>query len=94
MAYQVVFVKPSAGKKTPTLVFPFILEENASYAYFLTEIAVVANNDIFQPVIIVYSSFSNEWIYCAPKTCVKSCVVPYAFWAASLSSGEPSPIPP
>ena len=51
---QVVLVQSSTQEKAPLLVLPFVLEEEATYAHILLEVAVVAEDDILQAVEVVF----------------------------------------
>ena len=59
MVYQVVLVQSATQKETPLLVFPLILEEEASDAYILLESSVVAEDDILQSVVVIFSAKSQ-----------------------------------
>lgn len=54
--HQVVLVQSATQKETPLLVLPLVLEEETSDAHILLEVAVVAEDYILQPVVVVLST--------------------------------------
>ena len=57
--HKIVFVKSASDEKTPAFVFPFILEKQASDSGILPEVTVVAEDDVFQSVMIVFRTKSQ-----------------------------------
>ena len=54
--HQVVLVQSATQKETPLLVLPLVLEEEATDVHILLEVAVVAEDYIFQSIVVVLST--------------------------------------